>query len=217
MFSNFISEEVRIIVFGTINSGKSSTANNILGSVKFETKLSGYGKTKVAHRVAIKSNNKSIVVVDTPGFFDFQDAIHTGIMKEQFSEALEFAFPGPHAIILVISVIGFSKTELDIIKWITDEKKDMLKNIYVVFTGRDILEKENKTFERYADELPEPLRKFMHDLKGRVFCFDNTKNDQQVINLLQAIDARKVNTEFKPYYGKPSDREQTETDLDDYY
>ncbi|CAG2217608.1 unnamed protein product [Mytilus edulis] len=174
MFSNFISEEVRIIVFGTIKSGKSSTANNILGSKPFETGLSGNGKTKKANRVALTSNNK-IVVVDTPGFFDFQDAIHTGIMKEELSDAINLVYPGPHAIILVISVIGFSKTELDLIKWITDEKKDMLKYIYAVFTGRDILEKENKSFEKFKEKLPEPLRKFLHDLKDRVFVLITQK------------------------------------------
>lgn len=188
----FISEkELRIIMIGTVKSGKSTTGNAILGTQKFQTKLSGTAVTRESTRKQIAKDNKTIIIVDTPGFFNMDNPGHVESVVGCIKNGIHQLSPRVHAIVLVVSMIGFSNTDIKLLEYLSTKQEGMKNFMILVFTGRDLLEKGKNDFETFKAELPLAFQDFMIKfVSGRIFAVDNvsSKSDIQISKLLKLIE-----------------------------
>lgn len=193
-------KELRMILVGTVKSGKSSTGNAILGSKVFETKMTGIGLTKEISKKMSERNNKRIYVVDTPGFSCIGNEDNKEKIIQNINEGISLTHPGPHAFIFVFSMLGISNTDLRMLNYILEykkfiEKKKMMRYILVVFTGRDLLERDENDFGNFRTELPKQIQEFLINVGiKRIFAFDNTtQSDMEVAKLIAAVEDMTVN------------------------
>lgn len=79
---------------------------------------------------------------------------------------------------------------------------DVYRYIIIVFTGKDKLDREKMSFEKYLDTVPERLKTIIINCNNRCIAFDNLANwsnrKQQAKSLLKMIDDNisKNNGEF---------------------
>ncbi|CAC5416251.1 unnamed protein product [Mytilus coruscus] len=181
-----------MILVGTIKSGKSSTGNAILGSGLFETRMTGSGLTREVSKQQSEKNNKRIIVVDTPGFFCIGNEDNKDTTLQHINKGISMTFPGPHAFIIVFSMLGISNTDLTMLNYILQTKK-IDDYIIVVFTGRDLIERDKIDFGTFRAELPIPIQKFLFKVgTKKIFAFDNTKSDKEVVKLIAAVEEMTV-------------------------
>ncbi|XP_060911756.1 GTPase IMAP family member 8-like [Labrus mixtus] len=176
----------RIVLLGLPGAGKSSSGNNILGSVKFRS-VGGFnsGSTETVSESATVEG-RQVTVVDTPGLSG-----RTLSPKQLYLEimsSVQKSEPGPHAFVIVVRISRITEVEIRLFELI--EKlfgKDASKYAMVLFTHGDELRGESIS-EMINGNLS--VRKLVSSCNRRYCVFDNTArgNREQVRNLLRKID-----------------------------
>ncbi|MED6278025.1 hypothetical protein CHARACLAT_019511 [Characodon lateralis] len=185
----------RIVVLGKTGAGKSSLLNTVFGENVFPINDSVNSGTSVCQSKLKKVDGKSILLTDTPGFFDTLRSEKE--MEADIVKCITECAPGPHVFIIVFKVQKFTEQEKQIIKKLTDIFSDeVLKFAMVLFTHGDWLP-EGMQIDHFVNE-SEELSNLVKKCGGRYNVLDNrywkeTQDDYrnnifQVKELLNTID-----------------------------
>ncbi|KAF4090560.1 hypothetical protein AMELA_G00054390 [Ameiurus melas] len=168
--------QTRVLFLGRNKVGKTSSMKTLLDKCV----QSGIGEEAVYIHPSFEL---SLKLIESPGFDD-----NVGQIQMAISKSVSDCFPGPHVIIIVLSVERFTPAA----KTAMEHVKDCLgqnarKHTMILFTGVDNL--EGKPIENFIQG-NQDLSKFVEIHKNRYHALNNrdTSNKTQVDELLKKIN-----------------------------
>ncbi|CAF2859617.1 unnamed protein product [Rotaria sp. Silwood2] len=193
----------RLILLGVTGGGKSSLGNTLLNYKQFISKASSASITEYCQVGYRNFNNRHLVIVDTPGFFDNND-IDEKTTCIKIGQSLQTTVPGPHAFLIVLP---FTRVTDEVEKgwtWITTIFGERALNYcIIVFTGLDNLEADEQTVEQFLNNRIPSLAKLMEKCGERYVAFNNRaltdeKNTkiQELLNLIDLVIRNNDNQVF---------------------
>ncbi|XP_051258424.1 GTPase IMAP family member 7-like isoform X3 [Dicentrarchus labrax] len=185
----------RIVILGPA-AGKSSLGNTIFQERRFKIGHTFNSETRQCQVETKSVNERSITLIDTPGFFDTDRSEEE--LKPEIVRCITECAPGPHAFLIVLKVEKFTEQEQAVItKMCQYFSEEVFKYAIVVFTHGDQLPEgqiiEEFVFQNeFMSDLVEKCGRRCHVIDNK-YWNQNTKdeyrnNQFQVEELLKSID-----------------------------
>ncbi|XDV48617.1 hypothetical protein PO909_018007 [Leuciscus waleckii] len=188
--------ELRIVLMGGKNSGKTSVMNIILKNKKDIS----WSKKCVMSEGQV--DNRKVILIDTPGWWPYASVHETPeSIQKQIKASASMCPPGPHAVLLVLrSGAAFSKAHRRSVK---EHMKLLGQNVWksciVVFSRGEWM--GTPTIEEHIESEGENLQWLINKCGNRYHILNNMEQDdgKQVRELMEKVEMMaRVNTEQTP-------------------
>ncbi|CAL8332901.1 unnamed protein product [Merluccius merluccius] len=182
------SEELRLVLLGTLGCGKTASADTILGQEASASTSSFGSSSRICRLRQGVTEGRKVTLVEAPRWYWNGKQVEDSVRRES-QRALELTSPGPHAFLLLIPVCQFTEVE----GLVPVEMKEVfgpnvLKHTLVLLTCGDYLGGQNE--EIYLQGEDSGLREVIGRCRGRYHIINNRQRHdrQQVRTLLDKVE-----------------------------